>query len=46
VQIIASDALAGNDLPHPSQDGLSSSIAVTPVLKGREVRVRVACRQV
>jgi len=26
VQIIASDAFGGSDLPHPSQDGRSSSI--------------------
>jgi hypothetical protein len=26
VQIIASDAFGGSDLPHPSQDGLSSSM--------------------
>jgi hypothetical protein len=45
VQIIASVAFGGNDLPHPSQDGLSSSIAMNSAL-GREVRAHLTCEPV
>ncbi|SIT35398.1 hypothetical protein BN2475_50002 [Paraburkholderia ribeironis] len=44
VQIIASDAFGGSDLPHPSQVGLSSSMTVAPLFRRRGVRL--ACRQV